>query len=405
AAAAVRLQERLTGVIDELKQMNPIVQTSWRLPAAVIEPLAAAAADVKRIRAFVEAGNAGAAGAQLESTKSTIDVAIIESARLWKREARTLVNALEHLTPFLLPEAKGRLDAATQALSQSASDTPETWTDPAAATRLAALKAIQAGMATARESLFDASMGVQDTRDTIERALAGAEVPQPGAWEAPRIPTTEFAAWLASASSDLALAPELRSRAEALADIWSRALLAQSADAAVTANVSAAKYLDAAGELAKVLARLVAERAAKEAAKPDVEGQETGSTGTPGRARGASALRLVRPPQGRAFLRPPAGVREGDSADGAPSFQVLSGGGTAPLTIDAIEARTWQQLLVARGLRWALSAIGLSVVGYLLFEDKFTGTSGDLMAAFLWGFTTDIGLDALLSARGAKPPA
>jgi hypothetical protein len=404
--AATHLQERLTAVIEALKEVNPIVQTSWRLPAGVLEALAAAAADVKRIRAFVEAGNAGAAGAQLDATRSAIDTALIESAGTWKREARALVNALEHLAQFLLPDARARLKTALQSLSQSATDTPETWIDTAAATRLSTLKTMQAGMATARESLFEASMGVQDTWDAVERALVGAEVPDAAAWETPRVPTAEFASWLATASRDLALAPELRSRAEALAGVWRRALLAQTDDAKVVEDVSKAEYVEAAGELATVLARLAAERAAKAAAEVDDELQEDGATGGhSGRMRAASALRLVRPPQGRAFVAPAGGFRQGGSADGTAAFQVLSAGGPAPLTIEAIEARTWQQLLAARRLRWALSAIGLSIVGYLLFEEKFTGTSGDLMAAFLWGFTTDIGLDALLSARGAKPPA
>jgi hypothetical protein len=48
--------------------------------------------------------------------------------------------------------------------------------------------------------------------------------------------------------------------------------------------------------------------------------------------------------------------------------------------------------------------VALTIVGYLIFADKFVGTSGDLLTAFFWGFTTDIGVDALITAAKAKQP-
>ena len=66
-----------------------------------------------------------------------------------------------------------------------------------------------------------------------------------------------------------------------------------------------------------------------------------------------------------------------------------------------IETSTFRDLLFAKAIQWIISAIGLAIVGYLLFADKFTGTSGEMLTAFFWGFTTDIGLDSLVSA--AKP--
>jgi len=72
------------------------------------------------------------------------------------------------------------------------------------------------------------------------------------------------------------------------------------------------------------------------------------------------------------------------------------------MTTEVLEANTLAQLIRARWLMTALSAIGLAIVRYLLFADKFVGTSGDLMTAFFWGFSSDIGLDALITAATAK---
>jgi hypothetical protein len=75
----------------------------------------------------------------------------------------------------------------------------------------------------------------------------------------------------------------------------------------------------------------------------------------------------------------------------------------APGSLLPFIERTREQLLRDTVLQWALSATALTFVGYLIFADKFVGTNADLMAAFFWGFTTDIGVDALVSAAKSKP--
>jgi hypothetical protein len=66
---------------------------------------------------------------------------------------------------------------------------------------------------------------------------------------------------------------------------------------------------------------------------------------------------------------------------------------------------TFVEMVAAKGIQWLISAIGLAIVGYLLFSDKFVGTGPELMTAFFWGFTTDVGLDALVSAAKPKSAA
>jgi hypothetical protein len=71
-------------------------------------------------------------------------------------------------------------------------------------------------------------------------------------------------------------------------------------------------------------------------------------------------------------------------------------------TIRAIETRTFRELLAAKLAQWIISAVGLAIIGYLLFADKFVGTGPEMLTAFFWGFTTDVGLDALISAGKPK---
>src|SRR5581483_1804295 len=73
-----------------------------------------------------------------------------------------------------------------------------------------------------------------------------------------------------------------------------------------------------------------------------------------------------------------------------------------PPELGALEKKTLGQLLRDQALQNVLSFVALTVVGYLIFADKFVGTNGDLLSAFFWGFTTDIGLDALITAGKSR---
>ena len=73
-----------------------------------------------------------------------------------------------------------------------------------------------------------------------------------------------------------------------------------------------------------------------------------------------------------------------------------------PLAFRRSRHLTFLELVAAKFIQWIIAAIGLAIVGYLLFTDKFVGTGAELLTAFFWGFTTDIGLDALVSAAKTK---
>jgi hypothetical protein len=71
---------------------------------------------------------------------------------------------------------------------------------------------------------------------------------------------------------------------------------------------------------------------------------------------------------------------------------------TVPPTVESLTVRTMRELFLAKAVRWAIASVGIVLIGYLLFADKFVGTLADVMAVFVWAFGTDISVDALLDA-------
>jgi hypothetical protein len=65
---------------------------------------------------------------------------------------------------------------------------------------------------------------------------------------------------------------------------------------------------------------------------------------------------------------------------------------TAPATLRA--------LLVAKGLRSGLTAIGISGIAFLLFESTFVGTAADVGRVVLWAFGLDVTVDVLMTQAG-----
>jgi hypothetical protein len=67
-----------------------------------------------------------------------------------------------------------------------------------------------------------------------------------------------------------------------------------------------------------------------------------------------------------------------------------------PLSAREGYARAFGALLRAKAARTLLAGIGILWVGYLLFEGTFIGTAQDLATVFIWGFTIDVSVDALV---------
>ncbi len=111
----------------------------------------------------------------------------------------------------------------------------------------------------------------------------------------------------------------------------------------------------------------------------------------------------------RALASPVAAVTFTDTASPLPQMPMIQSRviqlvREAPPSAREGYARAFGALLRAKAARTLLAGIGILWVGYLLFEGTFSGTAQDLATVFIWGFTIDISVDALVDvmSKGFK---
>jgi hypothetical protein len=77
-----------------------------------------------------------------------------------------------------------------------------------------------------------------------------------------------------------------------------------------------------------------------------------------------------------------------------------------PAPVEPSQSQTYRQLLREKFLLFALSGLGIALVGFLLFQGKFVGTFADLAGIFLWAFGLDVTIDTFMRiAKTAEPRA
>jgi ferritin-like metal-binding protein YciE len=70
-----------------------------------------------------------------------------------------------------------------------------------------------------------------------------------------------------------------------------------------------------------------------------------------------------------------------------------------PLAFEA--ALTRKEIRKTKRLQLLASAAGLSVISWVMFQGSFVGTWSDVITIFLWGFTTDVGVNVLMDKAKA----
>jgi hypothetical protein len=208
---------------------------------------------------------------------------------------------------------------------------------------------------------------------SLDQAMRRANVPEPAAWATARTATDEFSSRVERMSTGmLSAAAEFARETESLLATWSSAILQQSAAEPVKKALTSSDFLGA------VAAVLRDER---------MDSREESAV-SPVNATSARAAVLVTPE--------PSPAAQPLSSPFAGDIEMLE-------QVESLKTRNFRQWLFAKALQWVFASAALAVVGYLIFADKFIGTDADLTTAFMWGFTTDIGVDALIAA--AKPKA
>jgi hypothetical protein len=383
ADAQADLQQRSQAVADELKGLAVILKTSWRLPKQMQDRVSAAAEALERAQELNTGGDAAAARQLLDSTREALGKSLAQYASRWKQDLPDLAAGLKHATSVLLPDQRQEYSEEvkrTVTLSDQLTDRLE---DDNPASLKALLTTLDNALESTRRVLNRLRIGALETWRAMVEALGRTEPPIPQEWNRAKTETKEFGEWLRSASVDLNEVGDLRQRVSGLVKTWMDAVDAQRDDKDTKELMAKGDYVAAVTHLAKLIT----------AHAESIQGDEEPGTNRDDAVSGSgAAVAPVFSPNVVAPAQPAL-------------FESFYPAKRTPITMEILAANTLTELLAARWLLTSLSATGLALVGYLLFADKFVGTSGDLMTAFFWGFTTDIGLDALISAAAKKKTA
>jgi hypothetical protein len=371
AEAQTDLQQRSKTVADELKDLALIVKTSWRLPKRMLDQFASAAKALEDAQELNK--NSDAAGAQqmLDSTRDALKGSVEAFAAGWKQDLTGLTAALRRAEKVLLPDDREAFRGDISRLLSSSEQIPEHLEDGSPQALKTLLTALDKALQITNRLLSEVRAGADSTFQAIKGALEEVHqqlVPQ---WKGAEEATDDFSEWLRSVEGE-GNVKTLDQKINELKGAWGKAFEAQGADSAVMKLVSAGDYIAAVHELPT-----------QESMQGDEATTEVSILGVSRIAAATRSLPVEAPSEPVLFE----------------SFYPVK---RSPITVEILEANTLRELFAARWLLTILSAVGLAIVGYLLFADKFVGTSGDLMTAFFWGFTTDVGLNALISAATRK---
>jgi len=383
STAQDHLHKGAEAVAQELAALALVVKTSWRLPQPVLDALAGAAAELDKVAEKNKAQNVTAARESLDKARATLAEWLGGYARSWKGTAGEALDNLGRVHALLLAEARKDFDDRVRSAQTTVEAVDDRLEGDSPATIKTLLTALDNAQETARITVRQARTGVLEAFGAMSLALEGVAVPDPAAWKQAGRDTADFARLLREAEAGLEVASDLGAEVDALLFAWMQAMKVQGADPKTMDLMRNGQYREAAASLVQSLTP-----------KETLQGDEERTPG--GRAiavgLGGAAVALARSEKVEAPPEPAL-------------FEAFYPPKRKKVTFDVLAAKSLRDLMRARWLLSLLSALGLALVGYLVFADKFVGTSGDLMAAFFWGFTTDIGLDALISVGTKKKTA
>jgi hypothetical protein len=373
--ASDNLKDRMQKAESERDALAVVVTPAWELAPDLSEAVRVAAERLKAASERLKLRDAVGVSETVRTATSTLREAMMHHATDWKN------TATRFLTNFRTLELM--VESARRAEYQAQIKTVEDQVAKAAVTpaaNAAELKGVLEAIHGATQLIPDL---VSKAADEIGRSLRSMlsivgtiQFRQNNLWKAAQQEITTFAKTLRGVKL---VVPEtwddLDVRAGAIVVQWRDALIAQTDDPGKVADAfDAGNFAMAAREL---------EAAVKAKKAPVTLGDV---------APAAASDRTIAPAQGGGTPMSPAPATPEKAPEAVPTESLL-----------AFRRRTRTELARDNAFQWSVSAIGLAFVGYLMFGDKFVGTSGDLMAAFFWGFSTDIGVDALVNAAKSKP--
>lgn len=368
------LQARLKDAETKINQLAEVVTPAWTLPSAMTEILTVAKERVETANHFLKGSDAGNALATLQSATDDLRTSLSKRTEDWRNSAGHLLRQFAGLESLMRAERQEGCATSRKNLEDEAGKVK---IDPAGdvAGIKTTLEAAHGFTTTLSGFLRAAADDVRAGFAGMDEVIRDIALPKKELWANARKSTEALVSRLNSISpvkpSDW---ENVSLDSTRLLGQWRDALVSQKPDAgAVATAFDAGNYELAARELEKALGVRPVGTTLDESATPE-------------------ALETVVAPQ--PYSSP------GDVAAPEPASSQATAPSLVPFAAFAVTSS--RELMTAKVLQAVISGVALTLVGYLIFADKFVGTSGDLLSAFFWGFTTDIGVDALITAAKAK---
>jgi hypothetical protein len=383
------LNTRTTEQEAELKKAQDFLQTSWILPNDFASALDAMRTAAQRAGDLLENRDVVRSKAALTAAQKSLREFMIASVTRWKDQAKTVADVFASVGK--LTEDNG-LFAEKLADFQKAAGTISRLEPSASLDNIGkVLDSVHETIQLALSLAAYLKTAVPAAFERMSGEFHHPLLPDRPAWKNARSHTSRLSASLPEDVDDLeSLQTGFSKMAEALRDDWRRALVAERASKDVLKLFDQGKFVEAAHAGAQKRIEVL-----KKASQSLLRIEESGMV--PELMGGnEEQLDAIKPEEDHWF--PVAGrkvLRRESFERTAPRVDL-------PEQLHALTTRTLGDLYRAQLGIGVLSLIGLAVVGYYLFADKWSGTSTDMLKAFFWGFTSDIGLDALITAGKSK---
>lgn len=398
-AAETELKEAVTGLnsaaADEekaLKELRDFLETGWTLPLEFRAALDTLSSEARRAGELLENSNPTAAQSLRKLAENRLRGLLIEAMPAWQSDMqlwRDIFQAISRLAEDGVV-VQTKLQEFRDAIGKAAAPATSAVLPDLSKSLDAIHDVTQKALALARY-LRNAMVSTFDQMHAPFQDPLFGDLP---IWKMAGSDTRQLSEALPDQIADLETPDkELAASADALRAEWRRCLVAENAPQSALDLYDKGEYI----EPARAAAQARRERR-KHAAK----------------AAGGMVREFMKEGGVDLFEEAGAGGRE-EAGRISPRFPTTGAGPArrqavetaapkldVPAAIRLLKARTLRELYATQLSMGIISTIGLAVVGYFVFADNWSGTSADMLKAFFWGFTTDIGLDALINAGKSK---
>jgi hypothetical protein len=386
--AKINLANRLVKTKAAVEEFTTLTTTPWRTSTSIATGLRQAAELIPAINIALSQNDETRAASLLNKEAERLRKFLLDAIPGWQGGWIGILQQLSVAALVMIDPARATMVKLVADLQTRLEQIPQSTAESTTTDYLANIRTIDSITGKARLPLDTAGAAVKNAWKAIDTELKSkSQLPDGHKWEATNKPTADYAAKLDNASVHLTtdLCLDIATAGVELRKSWSEALLAQVADK------EALKELIDKGQFIEAAERIPDKPAA---GKDAIMGNKSSAIRKSAAAVSRSDIASF---DLRTEVEP---VEESTGADVPGGMEVAGTGSFLRL-----QRLTWREMVIAKSAQFAISAIGLAIVGYLLFSDKFVGTGPEMLTAFFWGFTTDVGLDALITAAKGKATA